>query len=86
MTTRTTTPVFAPTIASVTVSPGQITLGWTAPIYEAFAVQWTTNLPPVWNTFSGYATSLDGNFIFIDDGSQSGGLLVPHYYRLLLLP
>ena len=59
-------------------------LQWNAPVYEAFQVQWTTNLVPaiVWNTFPGIITSTNGAFFFADTNAA----LVTKFYRLLLLP
>src|SRR5256884_3626626 len=58
---------------SLTMTPGGFVLNWTAPVAEQFQVQYTTNLPPVWNSFTNLVTSTTGNFAFTDDGSQSGG-------------
>ena len=82
------TPLIAPNIAGPAVGTNSITLQWTAPIYEAFQVQWITSFAPpiVWNTFTNIITSTNGTFTFTDDGSQSGGLGGPHFYRVLLLP
>ncbi|PYM11261.1 MAG: hypothetical protein DME18_14450 [Verrucomicrobia bacterium] len=70
----------------LTMSPGGFVLNWTAAATEQFQVQYTTNLPPVWTTFSNVVTSANGDFTFSDDGSQSGGLSGFRFYRLLLLP
>ena len=81
-------PIIVPGITSVTSGTNGITLQWNAPVYEAFQVQWTTNLMPVivWNTFPNTVTSTNGVFTFVDDGSQSGGLGGMKFYRLILLP
>ncbi|PYK60869.1 MAG: hypothetical protein DME21_10590, partial [Verrucomicrobia bacterium] len=72
--------------SSLTMTPGGFVLNWTAPVGDRFQVQYTTNLPPVWITFTNQVTSATGNFAFTDDGSQSGGLSALRFYRLLLLP
>ena len=72
--------------SSLTLTPGGFVLNWTAPATDRYQVQYATNLPPVWMTFSNIVTSTNGNFTFTDDGSQSGGLGVARFYRLLLLP
>ncbi|HYT61190.1 MAG TPA: hypothetical protein VEL06_13530, partial [Haliangiales bacterium] len=59
---------------------------WTAPAADRFQVQYATNMPPAWMTFSNIVTSATGNFTFTDDGSQSGGLGGLRFYRLMLLP
>ncbi|MBI3848777.1 MAG: hypothetical protein HY298_04755, partial [Verrucomicrobia bacterium] len=49
--------------------------------------QWTPSLAPTtWNTFTNIVTSATGNFTFVDDGSQTGGLGATRFYRLLLYP
>ncbi|PYJ55972.1 MAG: hypothetical protein DME24_23635, partial [Verrucomicrobia bacterium] len=72
--------------SSLTMTAGGFVLNWTAAVGERFQVQYTTNLPPVWITFTNQVTSATGNFAFTDDGSQSGGLSALRFYRLLLLP
>ena len=72
--------------SSLTLTPGGFVLNWTAPATDRYQVQYATNLPAVWMTFSNIVTSTNGNFTFTDDGSQSGGLGVARFYRLLLLP
>src|SRR5439155_19678216 len=56
------------------LTPGGFGLNWTAAPADRFQVQYATNLPPVWTTFTNIVTSATGNFTFTDDGSQSGGL------------
>jgi subtilisin-like proprotein convertase family protein len=68
-------------------------LTWFAPSNDLFQVQWASNLPPTWNTFPvivGYDTNVFSNptntqFDFFDDGSLSGGLSSPRFYRVILL-
>jgi subtilisin family serine protease/subtilisin-like proprotein convertase family protein len=76
----------APAISNITYSPTGVVLNWTGPTTASYQVQWSSTLPPVWNTFTGTVTSTTGNFTYTDDGSQSGGLTGPRYYRLILLP
>jgi hypothetical protein len=60
-------------------------LQWLAPTSQEFQVQWSAPIaPPAWNTFSNIVTSITGTFTFLDDGSQSGGLSGPRFYRLVL--
>ncbi|MCX6896703.1 MAG: hypothetical protein NTZ16_14675 [Verrucomicrobia bacterium] len=78
-------------ITSVTVTATNITLGWVAPSYEQFAVQWASNLaqPMLWMDFTNVITPTPPggtNFFFIDDGTQSGGLTPPRFYQLRLWP
>ena len=68
------------------MTAGGFVLNWTAAVGDRFQVQYTTNLPPVWITFTNQVTSATGNFAFTDDGSQSGGLSALRFYRLMLLP
>ncbi len=76
-----------PRIQSITYGTNGVTLRWNGPITAQYNVQWTPTLvPPVWNPFTNVITSPTGLFQFLDDGSQSGGLGGPRYYRLLQLP
>jgi len=68
------------------MTPGGFVLNWTAPVADRFNVQYATNLPPVWMTFTNLITSTNGNFTFTDDGSQTGGLGGLRFYQLILLP
>ncbi len=74
-------------ITSITRGAGGVLLQWLAPINGQFQVQWTPVLaPPAWVSFTNILTSTNGIFSFLDDGSQSGGLGGPRYYRLRQLP
>jgi hypothetical protein len=68
----------------LTATNGSLTLQWSAPAYEAFQVQWTTNLNPVinWLAFPGDITSTTGAFSFTDTNTPFS----MKFYRLLLLP
>jgi len=80
-------PLLSPiSITSIIRNPSGVLLGWTAPTNYTFKVQWTPSIaPPVWNTFTNVLTSTNGNFSFLDNGSQSGGLGGLRFYRLLQL-
>jgi hypothetical protein len=74
-------------ISSVTRTPSGVLLQWTAPTNLQFNVQWTPFIPSTnWNTFTNVISSTNGNFSFLDDGSQSGGLGALRFYRLRQLP
>jgi len=74
-------------ITSITRSTNGVLLQWTAAANSRFNVQWTPALaPPAWNTFTNLVTSTNTFYSFLDDGSQSGGLGPPRFYRLLQLP
>ena len=74
------------TITGVSVVPAGTELEWQAPANSQFQVQWSPALGPAsWSTFPGLITSPTGEYSFLDDGSQTGGLPAV-YYRLLELP
>jgi hypothetical protein len=74
-------------ITSISKGPGGVLLQWTGPISSRFQVQWSSTISPaIWNTFTGVVTSPNGQFSFLDDGSQTGGLGGPRFYRLVQLP
>jgi hypothetical protein len=64
-----------------------VLLQWVGDGGANFQVQWATS-PDAgsWFTFSQIATSATGEFTFLDDGSESGGLEEPRFYRLLRVP
>ena len=71
-------------IASIILGPNGVLLGWNTPSSNQWQVQWTTSLsPPAWNTFTNLVCPTNGAASFLDDGSQSGSLGGPRYYRLL---
>jgi len=50
-------------------------------------VSWSRTMPSTyWNTFTNIVTSTNNSYSFIDDGSQTGGLKSPRFYRLFSLP
>jgi hypothetical protein len=82
------TPSFPPVrITSIFSDTNGVLLQWLAPTNSRFQAQWTPSLaPPAWTNFSNTLTSTNGAFSFLDDGSQSGDLVGPRYYRLKQLP
>jgi subtilisin-like proprotein convertase family protein len=74
-------------ITSITLGTSGVLLQCIAPINTQYQAQWTPSLaPPAWTSFTNLLTSTNGAFSFLDDGSQSGGLAAPRYYRLQQLP
>ena len=74
-------------ITRITADTNGVRLQWLAPTNSQFQAQWTPSLaPPAWTNFTNTLTSTNGAFSFLDDGSQSGGLAGPRYYRLQQLP
>jgi subtilisin-like proprotein convertase family protein len=74
-------------ITSIARGTNGVRLQWLAPTNSQFQAQWTPSLaPPAWSPFTNILTSTNGLFSFLDDGSQSGSLAAPRYYRLKLLP
>jgi hypothetical protein len=77
-------PVIAPPfISSIVHTNNTVELRWDGPIYASYRVEWTPMLvPPSWNTFPNVATSTTGQFLFVDDGTQTGGFNATRFYRL----
>jgi hypothetical protein len=74
-------------ISSIAVGTNGVLLQWLAPSNSQFQAQWTPALAPsAWTAFTNVLASTNGVFWFLDDGSQSGGLTAPRYYRLQQLP
>jgi hypothetical protein len=64
--------------------PGGFTLRWNGDPSEKYRVQYTDSIsPPDWKTFDAVASSSDGYFEFLDDGSTSGGINAQRFYRLV---
>jgi hypothetical protein len=82
------TPYFPPVyIRRVALETNGVLLEWSAPTNTHFQAQWTPSLfAPAWMAFTNILSSTNGEFSFLDDGSQSGGLAGPRYYRLEQLP
>ena len=77
------TPVAPVTITNITADPNGVLLQWRGPTNSQFQVQWTLSLTPqAWTSFTNTLTSTEGAFSFLDDGTQSGDLAGPRYYRL----
>jgi subtilisin-like proprotein convertase family protein len=75
------------TIGSIAMSGSGIRLQWSAPSDAKFQVQWSPSITaPVWSSFSNVVTSETGDFFFVDDGSQSGGLGTRRFYRFVRVP
>ncbi|HOX57497.1 MAG TPA: S8 family serine peptidase [Candidatus Paceibacterota bacterium] len=74
-------------ITSITLSTNGVRLQWSAPTNSQFQAQWTPSLaPPDWIAFTNILTSTNGDFSFLDDGSQGGDPAGSRYYRLRQLP
>jgi len=74
-------------ISSISLSPKGALLQWHADTNHTFNVQWTPSLlSPGWLTFSNAVSSTNGSLLFLDDGSQTGGLGPSRYYRIWQLP
>jgi hypothetical protein len=61
-------------------------LSWAALSNERFQVQYATNIPPVWLTFTNIITSTNGNFTFVDASVKAGGPIGFRIYRLIPAP
>ena len=90
----TVTVVPVPDFSDEAFTPNGYLLTWFAPSNELFQVEWRTNLlSGGWNTFTNiisynasvFTSPAHTQFNFLDDGSQDGGLAMPHYYHLVLL-
>jgi subtilisin-like proprotein convertase family protein len=81
-------PPIAPVISSVAYTNGSIQLRWNGPPSQQYQVQWTTNVvtPVTWSTVAAPISSGTGQFVFIDDGSQTAPLGLTRFYRLRLFP
>ena len=81
------------TISSIVHTNGGFLLTWFAPSNDLFQVQWSSNLPPVWNTFTNIvsynpnypANATNAQFNFFDDGSQAPFAGPTRFYRLVQL-
>jgi hypothetical protein len=83
-------------IIHTNLPPNGFLLTWFAPSNDLFEVQWSSNLPPTWNTFASPnpvtydVAKYSGNqtntqFDFFDDGTQTGGFSPTRFYQILLL-
>ena len=74
-------------ISAIAFAPSGVLLQWNASTNAQFHVQWSPAIdPPSWTNFSNRISSPTGNFSFLDDGSQSGGIGPARFYRLVQLP
>lgn len=75
-------------ISSFARTRGGITLFWNADPAAEFQVQWkSSNTTTNWSNFNRRTvTSSDGNFSFLDDGSENSEYGDSRYYRLFQLP
>jgi hypothetical protein len=61
-------------------------LRWTGQTNQQFLVEWTPAFAPAnWQALQPVVTSTTGQFEFIDDGSQTGGLAPFRFYRVIPL-
>jgi hypothetical protein len=83
-----------PVISTEQFTNSGILLTWFAPSNELFQVEWRTSLiSGPWTDFTNivsynpaaFTSPAHTQFNFFDDGSQSGPITTPHYYRLILL-
>jgi subtilisin family serine protease/subtilisin-like proprotein convertase family protein len=77
--------ILPPTL-TISKDAGGIHLRWAGPISARYQVQWTPSLAAGWTTLPNIITSTTGQFSFTDDGTQTGGLNAPRFYKLLILP
>jgi hypothetical protein len=76
-----------PSIDSIVELTNAFLLQWTSTTNTQFSVQWSGSLSPTtWHEIPGTITSSNGTFLFLDNGTNSGGLPSPRFYRLRQLP
>jgi hypothetical protein len=76
-----------PIISSFDFSANGMLLQWNAPTNLLFTVQWMPSFARgSWRAISGPVTSTNGTFLFLDNGSQTGGLDSSRLYRLQQRP
>ena len=76
-----------PVLSSLSYATNGILLQWFGTTNLTFNLLWTPSLAPAnWRAFPGRVTSSNGTFSFFDDGSQTGGVAGPRFYRLLQAP
>ncbi len=71
---------------SVTVTPVSVTLSWTADPGLSFQVEYSSSVIGPWTAVTKVITSSSGSYNFTDDGSQTGGVGVVRFYRVVLIP
>jgi hypothetical protein len=75
-----------PRITNIVRTNNAVFMQWSGPTNAQFQVQWQPALTLGWNTFSNTITSPAGQFSFLDNGTQTGGLGAMRFYRLVQLP
>ena len=75
-----------PRITNIVRTNNAVFMQWSGPTNAQFQVQWQPALTLGWNTFSNTITSPAGQFSFLDNGTQTGGLGATRFYRLVQLP
>jgi hypothetical protein len=75
-----------PTITNITHTNNAVLIEWSGPTTAQYQVQWKSVLAQTWNSFTNTISSPTGQFAFLDNGSQTGGLGATRFYRLVQLP
>jgi len=73
-------------IDSVSFANGQITVRWSGMSGLAYRISFANSLLGPWSDIPQVIISETDSFEFVDDGSLTGGLLSPRFYRVNLLP
>jgi hypothetical protein len=73
-------------IDSIQKTATGVEIRWTAPAGGLYEVQWKPSIIGAWTSFTNTVTSVTTSYLFIDDGTQSGGLAGEKFYRVNLLP
>jgi hypothetical protein len=74
-----------PPLLAATIVTNGVQLDWLGSVTARYELQWLPALwppPLVWNTFTNLATSGNGVFTILDDGTQTGGFLTNRFYRV----
>ena len=77
-------PVIDP--ASLVKLKKKFSFAWNAPTNISYQVDYSTNLPTEWMTFTNIIISTNGTFNFTDNGTNSGGFGSTKFYRLRTEP
>jgi len=73
-------------IDSVQWVDGQVEVQWTGLPGRVYRVSYADSLLGPWQEIDQSVTSDTASFVFSDDGTQTGGLGSPRFYRVVLLP
>ncbi len=73
-------------IDSIGYGTNGFTIRWSGPPTQQYKVQWSPVLPATWMTFTNIIASPTGMFVFVDDGSQTGGLDPVRFYKVIPFP